>query len=287
MDEVSRALPPYTWLTSMAQTSAVPAPPGSEPPAPAAAPGQRPAAPARSQVSARADTVPQRLTFRSIGNTVDIQALTRFMKHLEASPFIEERTADQLGDDASSRQAKSPSSSSTRPTRRPDPSDDPDRSRRAVGEVTMAPESRQREQNLLGIAALAVMAASAYWYFLDRPKAVELAETERARRARSRRRTSKREGRSGEGHRPEELRAQLAQYQAEPRRHAPAGADRATKCRRCSSRSRRPRAASGSTSPPSAAAGDPGRPVRHLSLQHRHRGRTTTISRRSSRTSAR
>src|SRR5918992_5070130 len=45
MDEVSRALPPYTWLTSMAQTSAVLAPPGSEPPAPAAVPG-RPAAPA-------------------------------------------------------------------------------------------------------------------------------------------------------------------------------------------------------------------------------------------------
>jgi hypothetical protein len=30
-----------------------------------------------------------RLTFRLIGQTVDIQALTRFMKDLEASPFIE------------------------------------------------------------------------------------------------------------------------------------------------------------------------------------------------------
>ena len=90
MDEVSRALPPYTWLTSMAQTSAVPAPPGSEPPAPAAGPG-RPAAPAGvTPQAAAADTAPQRLTFRLIGQTVDIQALTRFMKDLEASPFIED-----------------------------------------------------------------------------------------------------------------------------------------------------------------------------------------------------
>jgi Tfp pilus assembly protein PilN len=89
MDEVSRALPPYTWLTSMSQTSAVPAPPGSEPPAPASAPG-RPAAPAGVSPQAAPDTTPQRLTFRLIGQTVDIQALTRFMKDLEASPFIED-----------------------------------------------------------------------------------------------------------------------------------------------------------------------------------------------------
>jgi Tfp pilus assembly protein PilN len=89
MDEVSRALPPYTWLTSMAQTSAVPAPPGSEPPAPAAVPG-KPAAPAGVTAQAAVDSAPQRLTFRLIGQTVDIQALTRFMKDLEASPFIED-----------------------------------------------------------------------------------------------------------------------------------------------------------------------------------------------------
>jgi Tfp pilus assembly protein PilN len=89
MDEVSRALPPYTWLTSMAQTSAVPAPPGSEPPAPAAVPG-RPAAPAGVTAQAAVDTAPPGLTFRLIGQTVDIQALTRFMKDLEASPFIKD-----------------------------------------------------------------------------------------------------------------------------------------------------------------------------------------------------
>jgi Tfp pilus assembly protein PilN len=88
MDEVSRALPPYTWLTSMAQTSAIPAPPGSEPPAPPAGAAPAPATPGVSPQAA-ADTAPQRLTFRLIGQTVDIQALTRFMKDLEASPFIE------------------------------------------------------------------------------------------------------------------------------------------------------------------------------------------------------
>jgi Tfp pilus assembly protein PilN len=84
MDEVSRALPPYTWLTSMAQTSAVPAPPGSEPPAPPA--GAQSGVTAQTAVDSAAM---QRLTFRLIGQTVDIQALTRFMKDLEASPFIE------------------------------------------------------------------------------------------------------------------------------------------------------------------------------------------------------
>src|SRR5688500_4842621 len=82
MDEVSRALPPYTWLTSMSQTSAVPAPPGSElvtpsPCIPGAAP--RPAGtPAKTAEQLAADSAAAaRLTFRLIGQTVDIQALTR------------------------------------------------------------------------------------------------------------------------------------------------------------------------------------------------------------------
>jgi Tfp pilus assembly protein PilN len=90
MDEVSRALPPYTWLTSMSQTSAVPAPPGSELLAPVT--GARPAPPgAPKGVTPQVDSAALgRLTFRLIGQTVDIQALTRFMKDLEASPFIED-----------------------------------------------------------------------------------------------------------------------------------------------------------------------------------------------------
>jgi Tfp pilus assembly protein PilN len=92
MDEVSRALPPYTWLTSMAQTSPVPAPPGSETPAPTTGQAPRPgtpAAPGAQAMTAADSAAANKLTFRLIGQTVDIQALTRFMKDLEASPFIE------------------------------------------------------------------------------------------------------------------------------------------------------------------------------------------------------
>ena len=67
-----------------------------------------------------------------------------------------------------------------------------------------------REKNLLGIAALAVMAAGAYWYFLHRPKAIELAETRtRVERLQTENDRAKAEVAKG---RPEEIRAQLAQY---------------------------------------------------------------------------
>ena len=39
-----------------------------------------------------APVVAELLKFRLVGNTVDIQALTRFMKLLEASPFIQNVT---------------------------------------------------------------------------------------------------------------------------------------------------------------------------------------------------
>lgn len=81
MDEISRALPPYTWLTSIVQTNTITAasqstsaPPGK---------GGKPGPPVVDSTS-----VP-RVQFKLVGNTVDIQALTRFMKVLEASPFIE------------------------------------------------------------------------------------------------------------------------------------------------------------------------------------------------------
>jgi Tfp pilus assembly protein PilN len=76
MDEVSRAMPPYTWLTSMMQTNTITAAP------------QQPADPKAPVDPDSAVAVPQ-VQFRVVGNTVDIQALTRFMKVLEASPFIE------------------------------------------------------------------------------------------------------------------------------------------------------------------------------------------------------
>jgi Tfp pilus assembly protein PilN len=81
MDEVSRALPPYTWLTSLAFTT----------PAPSAA-----AAPAggdtkdKKAAKAAADSVlATPIKFKIVGNTVDIQALTRFMRLLESSPFVQ------------------------------------------------------------------------------------------------------------------------------------------------------------------------------------------------------
>lgn len=78
LDEVSRALPPYTWLKSVAQTA------GSAAPVPAAPAG-------KDDKDKKQDPQPstEPLRFRVIGNTVDIQALTRFMKILETSPFVQ------------------------------------------------------------------------------------------------------------------------------------------------------------------------------------------------------
>lgn len=78
LDEVSRALPPYTWLKSVAQTA------GSAGPVPAAPAG-------KDDKEKKQDPQPstEPLRFRVVGNTVDIQALTRFMKILETSPFVQ------------------------------------------------------------------------------------------------------------------------------------------------------------------------------------------------------
>jgi type IV pilus assembly protein PilO len=69
----------------------------------------------------------------------------------------------------------------------------------------------QREKNLVGIAALALMAAGAYWWFIHRPKAAELAATS-ARVERLKTENDKAKAEVAKG-RPEEIRAQLAQYQ--------------------------------------------------------------------------
>ena len=91
MDEVSRALPAYTWLTMIVQTSAPPTP--MDPP-PGASPGgaSAGAAPAAGAPAAARDTAqaePENMKFSIVGQTVDIQALTRFMRQLEASEFIQ------------------------------------------------------------------------------------------------------------------------------------------------------------------------------------------------------
>jgi Tfp pilus assembly protein PilN len=80
LDEVSRALPPYTWLKSIAQPGGSAAT-GTPPPPPGAI----------KDSTKRRDPEPstEPLRFRIVGNTVDIQALTRFMKLLETSPFVQ------------------------------------------------------------------------------------------------------------------------------------------------------------------------------------------------------
>jgi len=68
LDEVAKALPPYTWLTTL---SAVAAP---------------------AAVADSADTTARPITFRIEGRTMDLQAYTRFLRQLGASPWVSEVT---------------------------------------------------------------------------------------------------------------------------------------------------------------------------------------------------
>lgn len=90
LEEISAALPPYTWLTAITQTSAPPNAAAWDTLAPKTKPGDKAAEAAAKK--ARADSAvlaaSQSTRFRITGHTVDIQALTRFMKALEQSPFI-------------------------------------------------------------------------------------------------------------------------------------------------------------------------------------------------------
>ena len=100
MYEISNALPQYTWLREITQTSqpksvAI----ADTTKAAAAAPADTAKkSPRQRQIErdrakkARADSLfasAKQVEFRIVGHTVDIQALTRFMKSLEASPFIQ------------------------------------------------------------------------------------------------------------------------------------------------------------------------------------------------------
>ncbi|HEX6644500.1 MAG TPA: PilN domain-containing protein [Gemmatimonadales bacterium] len=71
LDEIARALPAYTWLTNVAvEANAV----------------------VNNNVtdSTAVDTTPPALQFRVEGRTVDMQAYTRFLRQLEASPWVED-----------------------------------------------------------------------------------------------------------------------------------------------------------------------------------------------------
>jgi Tfp pilus assembly protein PilN len=86
LDEVSRALPAYTWITSLqfsgppagaANVVALPKAPPVDPNAKAVRPKPLPTAIPKDVI-----------LIRMVGKTVDIQALTRFMRDLAASPFF-------------------------------------------------------------------------------------------------------------------------------------------------------------------------------------------------------
>jgi Tfp pilus assembly protein PilN len=76
MDEISRAMPQYTWLVSVKQLSAAPLAEDKD-------------AKDKKKKSNDPEDAPKAMKFQVVGNTVDIQALTRFMKLLEASPFVQ------------------------------------------------------------------------------------------------------------------------------------------------------------------------------------------------------
>jgi Tfp pilus assembly protein PilN len=86
LDEVSRALPPYTWITTITQMSAKAVLPQRDTTHKAAG---------DSTAKGRKPVAEPEVTFQIVGNTVDIQALTRFMRVLESSPFVQNVTINK------------------------------------------------------------------------------------------------------------------------------------------------------------------------------------------------
>jgi Tfp pilus assembly protein PilN len=96
LDEVTRALPAYTWLVDLGPTGigathrtagAAPAPARPAP----AKPGKA-AAGKKADTTKVVDEPPPPVMFEVNGRTVDIQAYTRFLRQLEASPWITDVT---------------------------------------------------------------------------------------------------------------------------------------------------------------------------------------------------
>jgi Tfp pilus assembly protein PilN len=103
LDEISRNLPPYTWLTNVTFTGTpqgslnVAASPGKPPESAKPPEGDSAKAKAASHRSPRMqtdvplDTVHVRIT----GRTVDVQALTLYIEQLGASPFLSHVSLDK------------------------------------------------------------------------------------------------------------------------------------------------------------------------------------------------
>jgi Tfp pilus assembly protein PilN len=92
LDEVTKALPAYTWLVDMGVggTPAMAGAPSTPPPA-AAAPKAADTTHHKGDSASAAPVVPP-VQFTVNGRTVDIQAYTRFLRQLEASPWITDVT---------------------------------------------------------------------------------------------------------------------------------------------------------------------------------------------------
>jgi Tfp pilus assembly protein PilN len=89
LDEVTKALPAYTWLIDVGAARVSPT--HAAPPAPAPA-GAAPASHKAADSTANAPPAPSVIQFEVNGRTVDIQAYTRFLRQLEASPWVTDVT---------------------------------------------------------------------------------------------------------------------------------------------------------------------------------------------------
>ncbi|HEU5305429.1 MAG TPA: PilN domain-containing protein [Gemmatimonadales bacterium] len=88
LDEVTKALPAYTWLVDLGTMTPMARPRQPARPARPAKPA-KPGTPGAAKAdSAAADTAEAPLVFQLNGRTIDIQAYTRFLRQLEASPWI-------------------------------------------------------------------------------------------------------------------------------------------------------------------------------------------------------
>lgn len=74
LDEVARAVPPYTWLTDMQFIAMAPPPPSTD-------------------TTVKAPVEPPPVQLQVTGRTVDIQGYTRLLRQLEDSPFLKDVTA--------------------------------------------------------------------------------------------------------------------------------------------------------------------------------------------------
>jgi Tfp pilus assembly protein PilN len=88
LDEVTKALPAYTWLTDMGADGVSDRPRNPPPPPAPGSPAARKAKAAADSAAAAGPPARGPVAFTINGRTVDIQAYTKFLRQLEASPWI-------------------------------------------------------------------------------------------------------------------------------------------------------------------------------------------------------